>query len=317
MVDAHDSKSCEEIHESSSLSPGTMENSEKSKPKILVVLGPTATGKSDLAVKLALKYNGEIISADSRQVYKGMDLGTGKITKEEMCGVPHFLLDVASPRKQFSVNEFQKLAEKKIREIIKRGHLPIICGGTGFYIDTLVRGLHFPEVNTNKKLRLILEKQTAEKLFTTLKNIDPARARNIDPHNKVRLVRAIEIAKSLGSVPKIQSDNLYSPIYIGLDLTDSALRERISIRLKRRMKAGMLKEIQKLHKNNVSWKRLEKFGLEYRNCALFLQGKITRDEMIQNLESEIWQYAKRQRTWFKRNKDIKWFDASRKFKVYL
>lgn len=276
------------------------------KPRVLVILGPTATGKSDLAVKLAKQLDGEVISADSRQVYKGLDLGSGKITKKEMKGVLHHLLDVANPKKVFSVSQFQKLAEKKINEITKRGKLPIVCGGTGFYIDTLIRGLHFPEVKENKKLRAKLEKNTASELFSKLKKLDPTRAKTIDKYNKVRLIRALEIATSLGVVPKIESRQLYDAFYIGLDLPDLELKKRIPTRLKKRLKAGMVAEVRRLKKEGVSYRRLESFGLEYKNCALFLQKKISEKEMIENILKESFQYAKRQRTWFKRNKEIKW-----------
>jgi len=276
------------------------------KPKILVILGPTATGKSDLAVKLAKKLNGEVISADSRQVYKGLDIGSGKITKKEMRGVPHHLLDVANPKRVFSVAQFKKLAEKKINEILKRKKLPIICGGTGFYIDTLVNDLNYPKVKPNKKLRAELEKKTALQLLKILRKLDPARAKNIDIHNKVRLIRAIEIAKSLGGVPKIKSGQPYDAAFIGLDLPDLTLQEHIRARLKRRLGAGMVAEVARLHNSGVSYRRLESLGLEYKNCALFLQKKISKDEMIENILTESFQYAKRQRTWFKRNENIEW-----------
>ena len=282
------------------------------KPKILVVLGPTATGKSDLAVELALKYKGEVISADSRQVYKGMDLGTGKITKREMKGVPHYLLDVASPKSVFTVIKFQAQAQKIIADILRRGKLPIICGGTGFYIDAVVNNIVLPNVPPNPALRKKLERKTAEALFAMLKKLDPARAKTIDSHNKVRLVRAIEIAQSLGAVPKVKTSQIYDPLLIGLDIPDLALKERIRARLLRRLDSGMLAEVARLHRQGVSYRRLEKFGLEYRNCALLLQKKITREQLIQNLEREIWQYVKRQRTWFRdpkrAGKKIKWFN---------
>lgn len=282
------------------------------KPKVLVVLGPTATGKSDLAVFLAEKFNGEVVSADSRQVYKGMDLGSGKITKKEMRGVPHHLLDVANPKSNFSVDKFQELAAKKIQEIIGRGRLPIICGGTGFYIDTLVEGKIFPSVKENKKLRAVLGKLNSSELLNKLRTLDPIRADQIDPRNKVRLIRAIEIALALGSVPPIVSRLPYDPLYIGLDLPDLALKEHIRARLGRRLKAGMIAEVGRLHKAGVTYGRLELFGLEYKNCALFLQGKITKGQMTENILIESFQYAKRQRTWFKRNARIKWFDPSNK-----
>ena len=174
------------------------------KPKIIVVLGQTVTGKSDLAVKVAKKINGEIISADSRQVYKGLDIGTGKITQKEMKGVPHHLLDVANPKRRFTVAQYQKLTISAIAEIVRRDKTPIICGGTGFYIDAITKGVVFPEVPPNLKLRKQLNTKSAIALFEVLKKLDPVRAKNIDPKNKVRLIRAIEIAKSLGKVPKIK-----------------------------------------------------------------------------------------------------------------
>ena len=278
------------------------------KPKIIVILGPTATGKSGLSVKIAKKFNGEIISADSRQVYKGMNLGSGKITKKEMGSVPHYLLDVVKPNTRFSVAEYKKLAEKSIEKILSKGKLPIICGGTGFYIDSIVKNIDLPEVPPNQKLRKILEKKSVESLFKMLKKLSPSRAKSIDKHNKVRLIRAIEIAKALGKVPKIKElPSKYDFIFIGLDLPDKELKNKIAIRLLARIRAGMINEIKNLHKEGVSWKRLESFGLEYRQTALYLQGKISKDEMTENLKKEIWQFAKRQRTWFKRNKDIKWF----------
>jgi tRNA dimethylallyltransferase len=279
------------------------------KPKIIVVLGPTATGKSDIAVQIAKKFNGEIISADSRQVFKGMDLGSGKITKKEMLGIPHHLLDIANPKKKFSVVEYKELAEKAIEKIISMGKTPIICGGTGFYIDSIVKNITLPEVKLNQKLRNKLEKYSAEKLFGILKKLSPARAKNIDRKNKVRLIRAIEIAKSLGNVPEIiEGPKKYDFIIIGLDAKDNVLKERIEKRLLKRIKLGMINEVSRLHKQGVSWKRLESFGLEYRQTALFLQKKITKAEMIENLKREIWHFVKRQRTWFKRNKNIKWFE---------
>lgn len=285
-----------------------MKNNQDAKPKILVVLGPTATGKSDLAVELALKHNGEIISADSRQVYKGMDLGTGKITKKEMRDIPHYLLDIANPKSVYNVAKYKTQAQKIIADILNKNKLPIICGGTGFYIDAVVDNIILPEVLPNQKLRNKLEKKTCEQLFAILKKLDPARAKNIDSQNKVRLVRAIEIAQSLGQVPKLKINRICSPLFIGLDMPDLTLKERIGTRLKRRLDAGMLAEVARLHKQGVSYRRLEKFGLEYRNCALLLQNKISRQQLIQNLEHEIWQYVKRQRTWFRRNPDIIWLN---------
>ena len=284
------------------------------KQKIIVVLGPTATGKSDFAVEIALqlrsglapKMEAEIISADSRQVYIGLDIGSGKISKKEMKGVPHHLLDVVNPKKVFSVAEYKKLADKKIEEIISRGKIPIIVGGTGFYIDSVINGSQVPEVKPNKKLRTELSKLSTENLFKRLQKLDPRRAKEIDAKNPVRLIRAIEIAQTLGSVPKMKINPKYETIIVGLDFPDDELKERIEKRLISRFKNGMLDEAKKLHSQGLSFKRMEELGLEYRYMAKFLHGKITEKEMSEKLLSEIWKYAKRQRTWFKRNKNIIW-----------
>lgn len=275
------------------------------KSKVVVILGPTATGKSDLAVQIALKYKGEIISADSRQVYKGLDIGTGKITKKEMRGVPHYLLDVVNPKIKFTVAEYKKLAEEKIKEIISRGNIPIICGGTGFYIDAVIKGIIFPEVPPNNKLRRVLEKKSILELLKILEKLDTKRAQDIkeknEQNNKVRLIRAIEIAKTLGKVPEITEDRpMYKFIKIGLYLPNDESGRKIKKRVKGMFKNSLLKEINKLKEKGVSKKRLKEFGFEY--------DEPTEEKVIQ----ETLKYVKRQMTWFKRDKDIKWFDASDK-----
>ena len=287
------------------------QNTGKEKPDIYVVLGPTATGKSDFAVSIAKEINGEIISADSRQVYRGMDLGSGKITKKEMRGVKHHLLNVASPRSIFSVEKFQKLGIKAIEKIQKQGKTPIICGGTGFYIDSLIYNSKFPSVKPDHELRKILSTWGKDKLFKELKKLDSNRAKTIDRNNPQRLIRSIEIAKALGKVPKPSTPQMrFKTEIIGLDFDDEILKERIRIRIEKRLKVGMIKEVENLHKNGVSWKRLEGFGLEYKYIALFLEKKISKEEMINNLNGEIFRFVKRQRTWFKRNKEIKWIKNS-------
>jgi tRNA dimethylallyltransferase len=317
----------------------------KNKPKIIVILGPTATGKSDLAVQIATsfafssahgyggtkkasagrrKINFEIISADSRQVYTGLDIGTGKITKREMQGVPHHLLDIVNPKKVFSVSDWQKLASEKIGKIIARGHTPIIVGGTGFYIQSIVDGIILPEVPPNPTLRKKLEKKSVTELFALLKKLDPKRAKTIDGKNPVRLIRAIEIATTLGTVPKItKQKSTYDFIQIGLTADPEILKQRIHTRLLKRLKQGMITEAQNLHAKGLSYTRMRSLGLEYRALADFLehlpshkatarQRKINKQELIEQLDREIYQYAKRQTQWFKRDKKIKWFDVNEK-----
>lgn len=286
------------------------------KPKIIAVVGQTATGKSGFAVELAKKVNppagGEVISADSRQVYTGLDIGSGKITKKEMGGIPHHLLDVANPKRVFSVSDFKTLGEQAIQNILNKGKVPIICGGTGFYIDTLINNALFPEVPPNEKLRKKLYSKSTIVLFEYLKKLDPVRAKTIDQNNPVRLIRAIEIATALGSVPKLKTKSPYEVLWIGLALPDEVLKEKIHTRLLARIKQGMLREAKRLHAAGVSWKRMQELGLEYRFMALHLSGKISKSEMLSQLEAAIWQYAKRQKTWFKRNKDINWINPRKK-----
>ena len=284
-------------------------------PKIVVILGPTSSGKSDLAVKIAKKFNGEIISADSRQIYKGLNIGSGKITKKEMLGVPHYLLDVASPKKIFTASQYQKLAKKALEKIIKKGKLPIICGGTGLYIDALIYGYEFPEVKPNPKLRESLEKLNTEKLFQKLQNLDPLRAKNIDRHNRRRLVRALEILlstkKPIPPLATIDSSN-YETLKIGTKKTNEELKDKIKKRLYKRLKQGMEKEVENLRKSGVSWKRLDALGLEYRFISRYLRSMISRQEMIDSILKESYKYAKRQMTWFKRDKNIYWLDPDNK-----
>ncbi len=279
----------------------------KNLPKIIAVVGPTATGKSDVAVAIATALNGEIISADSRQVYKGLDIGSGKITPGEMQGIPHHLLDVANSQDTFSAEQFKTLAQQAIVDILARNKVPIICGGTGFYIQALVENISFPQTPPNPKLRAELETKSAAELFEMLQHKDPARAETIDPQNPHRLIRALEIAKDLGSVPKLSREPHYDCLYIGLGATDEILKEKISKRLLSRLDQGMIEEAQTLHSNGVTYERMEDLGLEYRYLARFLQQKISKSELIEQLNSEIWQFAKRQRTWFKRNKNVLWF----------
>ena|SRR3989344_3594497 len=276
------------------------------KPKILVIVGPTASGKTALSIKLAKKLDGEIVSADSRQVYLGLDIGSGKVTKREMQGIRHHMLDVANPKHVFSVSQYQKLAYKAIDDILKRGKLPIIVGGTGQYIDAVTKGLIYHEVKPRADLRKRLAKLSSAQMFKLLKSLDPARAKEIDRHNPRRLVRAIEITTVLGKVPELKSAPCYSPIMIGIRIMNNELRIRIKERLKSRMKAGMINEVRKLHKQGASWKRLFDLGLEYRYVSLYLQKKLTKSEMLLKIQAESEHYAKRQMTWFKRDKSITW-----------
>lgn len=293
------------------------------------MVGPTSSGKSDLAVELALRLGSgqakklfgirgaEIISADSRQVYKGLDIGSGKITKQEMKGIPHHLLDVAKPESIFTVSKYKKEATKAINKIIKKNKIPIICGGTGFYVDSFLYNWPIPEIKTDNKLRASLRRQSTEKLFKTLQKLDPERAKNIDKHNKLRLVRALEIIKTTGSpVPYFQPfDTKTSPydiLKIGLYSKDELLKSKIKTRLLKRIRIGMIREVKNLKENGVSSKKLESLGLEYRYVNRYLEGQMNKDQMVEKLTNEINHYAKRQMTWFKRDKNTIWIDSKEK-----
>ncbi len=289
-----------------------MKKIEQPLPKLIVVVGQTASGKSALAVLLARRFDGEIISADSRQVYRGLNIGTGKITKREMRGVPHHLLDVADPRISYSAGQYKKDAEKILRYIVIKGKLPIIVGGTGFYIDALLGTVSLPEVQRDTALRRRLSKKSAAELFIMLKKLDAKRARDIDRNNPVRLIRAIEIAKMLGATPKIKPQSHYEVLKIGLKISDAKLEKNIHTRLTARMRAGMIAEVKRLHANGLSWKRMEALGLEYRYLARYLQGKNTREELLRCIATESVRYAKRQMRWFKRDLSIIWIDSAHK-----
>jgi len=280
----------------------------KKENKLLVIVGATASGKTALSIELAKKFNAEIISADSRQVYKGMDIGSGKITKKEMQGVPHHLLDVANPKTRFSVARYQKLALRAIKNIQKKTKIPILVGGTGFYIQSVVDGIVVPEVKPDWKLRKRLSKLSLKQLFLRLKKLDPARAAAIDKNNPHRLIRALEIVLKTGKpVPRFSGTaSSFNILEIGIRRSPDELKIAIKKRLIKRLKNNaMINEVKKLRKT-LSWKRLEEFGLEYRFVAQYLQGKINYQEMIDNILTESWHYAKRQITWFKRDKRINW-----------
>lgn len=300
----------------------------KKLPKIIVLIGPTSSGKSELAVKLAKKVSGEIISADSRQVYKGMDIGTGKVEGKWVTfsrnperakrvagskkiylykGIPHHGIDITSPKRQYSSGNFKKYAGKIIDDIFARGKVPIICGGTGHWVDALIFDQSIPEVKPNTKLRKNLEKLSAEQLFDRLKKLDKNRAGIIDRHNRRRLIRALEIVMTTGKpIPQLKQKEKFNVEWIGIDPGKEILDKRIEKRLQQRLKQGMVKEVKKLHRQGLSWKRLEGFGLEYKFIALHLQKKLTYEEMYSQLLTAIKQYSKRQRTWWKRNKAIVW-----------
>ncbi len=278
------------------------------KPKVLVIVGPTSSGKSALAVSLAKKLNGEVISADSRQVYRGLTIGTGKITKREMKGVRHHLLDVASPKRKFSADDYVRCARAAIQDISSRGKLPIVAGGTGFYVDALVGRITLPDVPPNPALRRIHNKFATAELLCMLKKVDSARAKTIEPDNKRRIIRALEIARALGKNPVSKTTLKYDALWVGIAPPMKELEKKISARLLARMRQGMVAEAKRLHAAGLSYKRMEELGLEYRSLARHLLGIITREQMIEELNRAIRKYAIRQIRYWKRNKEIRWFE---------
>jgi tRNA dimethylallyltransferase len=277
------------------------------KPKIIVVLGTTASGKTALGVKLAAKYNGEIISADSRQVFKGMDIGTGKDLIEYKVGrkkIPYHLIDVVSPNTEFNLAKYQKLANLAIKDILSRGKLPIIVGGTGLYLQAIIDGYQLTKGVPDPKRRAELDAMTALELFKIVEKMNAEFAHhlnNSDKNNPRRLIRYIEIMEQGENTKPVKKQDKYNFLLLGLSWPDDVLRERIMARLKSRLeKENMVGEIENLQADGVSWQRLNSFGLEYRFIAYYLQGKMEYQEMIEKLGIAIYRFAKRQKTWFKR-----------------
>ena len=287
------------------------------KPKVVAVVGPTASGKTDLSLAIAKEFKGEIISADSRQVYRGMDVGTGKVTKEEMKGIPHHLIDIANPMKIYTAADFKRDAAAAILDIQNRKGLPIITGGTFFYLDLLREKMTAAPVEPNEDFRNSLAHFKDEELYEELKKKDAARAETIDPFNRHRLIRALEIIETLGKVPK--GDPVESPydwLIIGINVATENLHDKIHERLLSRLKAGMIEEVEQLHGEGITWERFEDLGLEYRYIARYMQKHLTYEEMVAELETKIRHYAKRQMTWLKKDNDIEWFSLEDKKSVF-
>lgn len=276
-------------------------------PKIIVVVGPTASGKSSLAVELARAFDGEVISADSRQVYRGLDLSSGKITTSEMRSIPHHLLDIADPRTTYTAADFVRDGRAAIEDILGRHKLPIVAGGTFFYIDALLGRATLPNVPPDPALRTKLETHDTEELNALLRELDSSRADTVDPHNRRRIIRAIEIARARGTVPQAQPHAQYHALTIGIAVPRDELHRAIHERIDARIRLGMIEEIRKLHEQSLSWERLDTLGLEYRYIAQYLQGTLAKAEMISVLAKEIQNFAKRQLTWLRRDSTIKWF----------
>ncbi|RIW29266.1 tRNA (adenosine(37)-N6)-dimethylallyltransferase MiaA [Bacillus salacetis] len=288
------------------------------KEKLIVLIGPTAVGKTAASIQLAKKFNGEIISGDSMQIYRTMDIGTAKIHKEEMDGIPHHLIDIREPEEGFSAAEFQELVREKISEIHRRGKLPMIVGGTGLYIQSVIYDYHFTDAPGDEEYRMKLEKEAEEigneKIHRMLEQIDPKAASHIHPNNIRRVIRALEIyhctGKTMSGLQEDQNNELiYDVALVGLTMDRELLYSRIDFRVDIMMKEGLLEEVKSLYAKGIRGvQSIQAIG--YKEIYEYLDGRVTLDEAVENLKQNSRRYAKRQLTWFRNKMDVEWFDMT-------
>ncbi len=287
------------------------------KIKIVTVVGPTASGKTSLAVKLAQIFDGEVISADSMQVYKGMDIATAKPDEKEMCGIPHHLISIISPDEEFSVSRFKEMAENKAKEISSRGKLPILAGGTGLYVDCFLNNTTFLDNTKNDEVRAFLqsrlEKEGNESLYNELLQKDPEAAEKIHPNNSLKIIRALEIFYSSGStltqqnVQSHENESDFESLVIGLNALDrNVLYDRINFRVDMMIEAGLVEETKKFFETKTASTACQAIG--YKELKPYLDGVLSLEEAADNLKQATRRYAKRQLTWFRRNEKIKWLN---------
>lgn len=291
-----------------------------SKPKVIVIGGPTASGKTALSIFLAKKINGEIISADSMQIYKDMNIGTAKPTVEEMDGIKHYLIDSVSPSVRYSVADFKKDATNAIEDILKKGKTPIVVGGTGLYIDSLIYGIDYNEMQVDLEYRAYLENLAEEKglgyLYDLAKNIDEQAMSKISVNDKKRICRVLEVYKSTGKTKtelekeSRQKDVKYDFKVFAIDMERQILYDRINKRVDLMIDAGLIDEVNNLIKKYPDIPTAMQ-GLGYKEVVQYFEKKCTKEEMIEKIKQESRRYAKRQLTWFRRNKDIVWLDAKK------
>ena len=290
------------------------------KPKVIVICGPTASGKTALSIELAKKINGEIISSDSMQIYKDMDIGTAKPTKQEMQEIKHYLLDFVEPDQRYSVAQFKKDAEKAIEEILAKNKVPIIVGGTGLYVDSLIYGIEYQEIELDQKYREELEekvqKEGLETLYEQAKKIDPQAIEKISANDKKRILRILEIYHSTGKTKTQQeiesrkNEVKYDYKVFALNIEREKLYERINKRVDIMIKQGLIQEVENLCSKYTEFPTAMQ-GLGYKEVVEYLQGKISEQEMIEKIKMETRRYAKRQLTWFRKNKQTIWLDATK------
>ena len=285
------------------------------KPKVIVICGPTASGKTALSIELAKKINGEIISSDSMQIYKHMDIGTAKPSKEEMQGIKHYMLGFVEPDQRYSVAEFKKDAEMKIEEILAKGKTPIIVGGTGLYVDSLIYGIEYQDIQLDEQYRELLEKRVEDEgleiLYNEAKNIDPLAMEKISRNDKKRILRVLEIYKATGKTKteqEIESKKngvKYDYRVFAINMDREVLYERINKRVDIMIEQGLIQEVEQLLERYDNFPTAMQ-GLGYKEVVEYLQGEISREEMVEKIKMETRRYAKRQITWFKKNKQTIW-----------
>jgi tRNA dimethylallyltransferase len=288
---------------------------EKIDPKVLFIIGPTAVGKSDLAIKLAKELNGEIISADSMQIYKHMDIGTAKPSKEELESVPHHLIDIKDPKEYWSVTDFVEQTHLLIGVISAKKKLPIVVGGTGMYLFALLEGFSFPEIKKNEALREELENIRLPILYEQLKDVDPIAAAKINPNDKKRIIRALEVFELTGqpmsSITRSGAELPFTPIMIGLNMDREKLNNKIELRIDKMLKDGLIDEVKGLVARGCNERCTSMQAIGYKEVIEHLEGRTTKDEMILKLKQDTRNFAKRQMTWFKRFKNVTWYDAEK------
>jgi tRNA dimethylallyltransferase len=269
---------------------------------LIVILGPTASGKTHLAAKLAYDLHGEIISADSRQVYKNMDIGTGKDLNQYIINdrrIPYHLIDIVAPESEFNLFEFQNRFYKIFSDLLEKEILPVLVGGTGLYMESVLTGYDMPHAPMDQELRKDLNIKSKDELQKMLLALKPQLHNKTDLEDSERLIRAIEIERARSAKDQTQKPDINAVVF-GIRWERSTLRQRITVRLKERLEQGMIEEVIKLHTAGLTWTKLESFGLEYRFISQYLQRIITFDEMTNKLNTAIHQFAKRQETWFRR-----------------
>jgi len=279
-------------------------------PKIIAIVGPTASGKTELALRLAEKYSGEIVNADSRQVYRGMDIGTAKPAKDEMKRAPHHLFDIVNPGEEFTLAHYKKIAFETIDDIIKRGKLPVVVGGTGLYVWAIVDNPDIPAVEPDLALRQKLSEISPPELAEMLKTKDPVLAEKTDLKNPRRVIRALEIVLAGGESPFKNKNKLpprYDVLQIGLTVPREELNARINARVDGQIKRGLAAEVAGLAKK-YSWSLPAMSGIGYKQLGYYLRGEMPLAEAIELVKRDTRRYAKRQMTWFKRDQRINWIE---------